>query len=458
MHLPKPLLDALEAVEGFNRSSFIDAHHTLPPVSVRYHPNKKLDVRRASGQFTQGIAVRQSVPWCTNGVYLTVRPVFTLDPALHAGAYYVQEASSMFPEFLLREIMGASKGLKALDLCAAPGGKTTLLASMDMFDLVLSNEIIRNRGAILQENVVKWGDPKVFISQDDPVRFAGLPGYFDVLLVDAPCSGSGLFRKDPEAIGEWSEAHVLHCAERQKRILSDALPALREGGVLLYSTCSYSVEENEQIADWLLQEFPLESLQVEVPDEWGIVRTTTARGAHGYRFFPGQSEGEGLFMAAFRLQDSLMSGSLIQSRRSSSAQLVQNNIPGEWVDRSKVLLAWQAGEDVYLIPESLYSDHLALREVLHLRKSGVRAGQFIRNEFLPDHELVISLLVADEAPHIDVGEATALQFLRKQAPSLPSTPRGWYRIRYQDLTLGLVKQLGNRVNNYYPASWRILMS
>lgn len=458
MSFPVSLINKLEAVEGFDRSSFLEAHQAKPPVSIRYHPGKNMDSRKASGLFTQWIAVHKPVPWSANGVYLTERPIFTLDPALHAGAYYVQEASSMFPEYLLRQLLGNACGLKALDLCAAPGGKTTLLASLEMIDLVVSNEIIRNRVSILQENIVKWGDPKVFISNDDPSRFAGLPGYFDMLLVDAPCSGSGLFRKDPEAIREWSEAHVLHCAERQKRILSDALPALCEGGILLYSTCSYSMEEDEEIGDWLCSEFPLEPLHVEVPPEWGIVQTTSSKGAIGYRFFPGQSEGEGLFISAFRLKNALAPMNIPRMNRSADARAVSLHLPEEWVTRHRELVTWQAGEDVYLIPENLLEDHLALREVLHLRKSGVRAGQFIRTEFIPDHELAVSLLLSEAAPSIEVEEAVALQFLRKQAVPLESCPKGWYTIRYQGLALGLLKHLGNRVNNYYPAAWRILMS
>ncbi len=396
------------------------------------------------------------VPWCKGAYYLEERPSFTLDPAMHAGAYYVQEASSMFLQYLLKTTLGEVSGLKALDLCAAPGGKTTLLASMNNFSLVLANEIIRTRVSILYENVVKWGDPKIFISNSDPSQFRHLPGYFDVLVVDAPCSGSGLFRKDKEALSEWSEANVSHCAERQKRILSDALPALREDGLLVYSTCSYSREEDEEILDWLMSQAELVPVEVPLPEEWGIVKTVSASGGTGYRFFPGKAEGEGFFIACFRLTRAV-EGSRSVSRK-KIVDHVKASVPGTWLRQDLETEIILAGEEIYCIPSELYPDHHALREVLNIRKSGIKAGSMARQEFLPDHELAVSLLVSPDAPFLELDKVEALQYLRKQSFDLAARGKGWYLVRYQGLALGLVKHLGNRMNNYYPASWRILMS
>ena len=246
MEIPIALLNSLHDVKGFDESLFLQAHRELPPVSIRINKGKVHDEEGFIR--TSGIPVSKPVLWCPSAFYLSERPKFTLDPALHAGAYYVQEASSMFLHYLFNELAKEEKDLSVLDLCAAPGGKTTLLSSMPQVRLVVANEIIRARVSILYENLVKWGDPKIMICNSDPAQFRETGGYFDVLLVDAPCSGSGLFRKDPEAISEWSAENVKHCAERQKRILADALPALKEGGLLLYSTCSYSKEEFNRIA------------------------------------------------------------------------------------------------------------------------------------------------------------------------------------------------------------------
>jgi len=401
-------------------------------------------------------ALKGEVPWCTSGYYLEHRPLFTLDPAFHAGAYYVQEASSMFLEYLLNTVLGEKRDLLALDLCAAPGGKTTLLAAMPQFRMVLANEIIRSRVSILYENTVKWGDPKVFISNDDPVRFSQLPGHFDVMVVDAPCSGSGLFRKDKAALEEWSQANVALCADRQKRILADALPALKEGGVLVYSTCSYSPEEDEDILDWLMSHARLEPVDLHLPETWGIVRTESASGGTGFRFFPGKAEGEGFFIACFRLSETVAAGAGNQRKR--AAFRAGAVVPDTWLDPTAEVVTIEAAESIYCIPAHLQEDELRLREVLNIRRSGVKAGSRAQADFVPDHELILSNYLALAAPAWNMDKDAALQYLRKGTIIPKEVEKGWYVAKYMDLPLGLLKHLGNRVNNYYPASWRILMS
>ena len=180
------------------------------------------------------------------------RPSFTFDPLFHAGTYYVQEASSMFLEQALKQSVDLSQPLRVLDLCAAPGGKSTLLQSLlNKESLLVSNDVIKSRAAILEENIVKWGAANVVVTNNDPAHFARLENYFDAIVIDAPCSGSGLFRRDPEAINEWSENNVQLCSQRQQRIVADVWPALKQNGILIYSTCSYSAEEDEAILDWM---------------------------------------------------------------------------------------------------------------------------------------------------------------------------------------------------------------
>ena len=240
MKLPVALLDSLKGVEGFDKDEFIAIHQSGNQVtSIRLN------------QFKQANSLEKyyskEIPWCKNAFYLNERPSFTLDPVFHAGGYYVQEASSMFLWHILEQLIGNdTNGKKVLDLCAAPGGKSTLLASYFTDGLVVANEVIKSRSAILVENVIKWGLPNIIVTNNDPSHFNKLIGFFDVIVVDAPCSGSGLFRKDPSAIEEWSEDNVLHCSQRQERILADIIPSLKDNGILLYSTCSYSIDEDEK--------------------------------------------------------------------------------------------------------------------------------------------------------------------------------------------------------------------
>lgn len=385
--------------------------------------------------------------------------MFTLDPGIHGGAYYVQEASSMFLAHAVQELLGNSQDLYALDLCAAPGGKSTLLASMPQFSLVLANEIIRTRVSILFENAVKWGEPKLLVSNNDPAQFAALPAYFDLLVVDAPCSGSGLFRKDQAALKEWSVQNVQHCAERQQRILADALPTLKEDGILVYSTCSYSPEEDEAIVEWLTQTQHLQSLELNTPEAWGIVETHTPSGAAGYRFFPDRLRGEGFFIACFRKGNHRDQGRARSFRYEKTVRSASyRESLKDWVDVDQDLVIRTKEADIFLLPASLQTAVQELEQALHLRKSGLKAGTLLRDQLIPDHELILSLCLSDKAPRVALSLDEALRYLRKQDILPGAAGKGWWVVTYAGLPLGAIKHLGNRVNNYYPSSWRILMS
>ncbi|MEO7531350.1 MAG: RsmB/NOP family class I SAM-dependent RNA methyltransferase, partial [Sediminibacterium sp.] len=294
MPVPQKLLLSLEHVKGFDRKAFEEIHASGEQVtSVRMNPAKPAML---NGDWSM-----ETIPWCVYGYYLSKRPSFTLDPVFHAGAYYVQEASSMFIWHVLKEVVGTNTYQKVLDLCAAPGGKSTLLASYFRDGLVIANEVIKSRAAVLVENITKWGSDNVIVTNNNPSHFQSLPGYFDVMVIDAPCSGSGLFRKDPDAINEWSEDNVQLCSQRQQRILADVLPALKEDGLLIYSTCSYSAEEDEVIADWLVREMNMQSKQLAVDIEWKIIETCSPeKNAYCYRFYPDKIKGEGFFVAVFQ--------------------------------------------------------------------------------------------------------------------------------------------------------------
>src|SRR5690242_11654187 len=273
--LPAALIDSLQSLPGFDRPAFERVHASGEQITtIRLNPFKKGN----SPEMHTGVPasltglIKEPVPWCQYGYYLKERPSFTLDPQFHAGAYYVQEASSMFLEQALKNSADLSRPVKVLDLCAAPGGKSTLVDSIiSPESLLVSNEVIKTRVNTLADNITRWGRANVVVTNNDPKDFARLRGFFDVMIIDAPCSGSGLFRKDPEAIREWSPENVIHCKLRQQRILTDALPALGKAGILIYSTCSYSTEENEAICDWIIDNFSMENITVPVKEDWGIV-------------------------------------------------------------------------------------------------------------------------------------------------------------------------------------------
>lgn len=430
----------------FDQEAFLAAHQQAAPTSVRLNPAKP------SGLFES----EESVPWCSNGRYLKERPVFTKDPLFHAGAYYVQEASSMFLDYLLKELMPVKPGLRVLDLSAAPGGKSTLIASLLEEDsLLVCNEVIRTRASILEENVTRWGHMNTWVTCNDPKDFKKLTGYFDVVVVDAPCSGSGLFRKDEKAINEWSEANVGLCAERQKRILADIWPSLKEGGLLVYSTCSYSQKENEGLLDWVAEELSVSSLSVDLNEEWGIQQTTSDKGLNGYRFFPHKLKGEGFFIAAFKKQ-----GTAKEVKRPKLKIRGDKKIK----EQSAHLLdgiSWSclSLRDEYV---AVHNDHISdlqlLEQHTYLRKVGVALGAPSKKEWLPAHDIALSIHRSKEIATIELDKEQALKFLKKDEFSLSDLPKGWYVVCYKGQGLGWIKALGSRVNNYLPKHWRIRMN
>ncbi len=445
--IPESLLKPLRSVPGFDEAAFLAAHCAAPVTSVRFHPLKGNVFRDQA----------DTVAWCREGRYLAERPVFTLDPAFHGGAYYVQEASSMFLDYLLRQLLPERHNLRVLDLCAAPGGKSTLLASLlEKDSLLISNEVIRSRASILEENITRWGYMNTWITSDDPAVFGKIPGYFDVIVVDAPCSGSGLFRKDPAALDEWSEANVALCSQRQKRIIADVWPSLKKGGIMVYATCSYSPEENEQILKWLAVTFSAEHAGVTPPREWGITTITTPQGQPaGYRFFPDKTRGEGFFIAAVRKTTD--TAVVKQARfRHKEEPKVQERI-SDLLTGDTFTCIPTGGDAFSAIHAAHIPDYYLLKHFLFYRRAGLPAGQFAGSDWLPSHDIALSIDLSDDVPVIQVDRDTALRFLRKEDPGLPPEAKGRYRVVCEGIGLGWVKSLGNRYNNYLPKHWRIRM-
>ena len=424
--LPPPFIRSLRDNYGLEEELLFETIEKSESVtSVRLNPFKP------AGLFTE----EELVPWCTDGRYLKDRPNFTADPLFHAGCYYVQEASSMFLEHVLKTTLTDDQPVRILDLCAAPGGKSTLISSfISPESLLISNEIIKTRVPVLTDNLIKWGPANVFVSNNDPRDFKRLPGYFDALVVDAPCSGSGMFRKDPAAIAHWSESAVELCSERQQRILADAYPSLKENGILIYSTCSYSRQENEDIADWLCHEFDMTPIQIPLKDEWGIQETISdKKAAFGYRFYPHKLKGEGLYMACFRKNDKAEE---TKTRRANASGI---NI------KDAVLIQPWLKTDVELFLQTINDEHFALhpahggdletlKSKLYLKKSGIRIGKTMKNDIIPHHELALSLINNAETPRLNVNATQALDYLKRNEIKAETDFRGWAAQTGQALT------------------------
>ncbi len=468
MQLPASLLQSLNNIKGFDEAAFKAVHASGEQVtSIRLNPakavnrqpsivnrqplpaNSPLDSYRVTTHYSQ-------IPWCTYGYYLSSRPSFTLDPTFHAGAYYVQEASSMFLWHALQQTIGeATKDLRVLDLCAAPGGKSTLLASYFKDGLVVSNEVIKSRASILVENITKWGSNNVIVTNNDPSHFQSLTNFFDVIVVDAPCSGSGLFRKDNEAISEWSENNVNLCSHRQQRIIADVLPALKEGGILIYSTCSYSKQEDEDILDELSEKHGLLSIQLQLNKDWNIVETQSdSKQAYGYRFYPNLLRGEGFFIAALQ-KNSGGSTSFLAEQNLTKLSKNESLVIQDFAGILDGFSLFKQGESIKAIQQQWLPSLQIIAKQLYIKKAGTELGTIKGKDVIPHHEFALSTLPTQHFNSAEVDETNALQYLKRKDMELDAA-KGWCLVRHCGLNLGWVKVLPNRINNYYPQEWRIL--
>ena len=454
--MPEALLTSLNGIPGFERPAFEEVHQIGSAVTSIRINSQKVPV-----SIVNDLPKKNQVPWSTNGYYLPDRPSFTLDPFFHAGCYYVQEPSSMFLEQAIRQTFDLSKPLNVLDLCAAPGGKTTLIQSIVSKDsLIVSNEVIKPRAAVLEENCIKWGASNFVVTSNDAKDFGHLEGFFDLIVVDAPCSGSGLFRKDPAAISEWSEGNVELCSQRQQRILADVYPALKENGILIYATCSYSLEEDENIADWLLDQFHLTTIRLNIEGSWNVIETRSRiKNAFGYRFFPHLLVGEGFFLTCFRKNDRGEHYSMKRSKKTiERINKSEESMIVPFLHKNSDTIFIKHQETILGVPHRFVEVLTILQKRLYIKSAGVAIGRVTYKELLPEHHLAMSNMVNPDFVGISLKKEEALQYLRKLEVIIDTPQRGWLLVKYEGVNLGWIKQLGNRINNYYPKEWRILKS
>jgi 16S rRNA C967 or C1407 C5-methylase (RsmB/RsmF family)/NOL1/NOP2/fmu family ribosome biogenesis protein len=434
---PEAFLSRMKTIFGESYASFLHSLQSPFPTSIRLNPFKRIS------KFDE----EESVAWCSEGRYLKARPSFTFDPLFQAGAYYVQEASSMFLEQVWKQIKPDNEAVHVLDMCAAPGGKSThLLSLMSEESLLVSNELIPNRNNILQQNIVKWGAANCIVTQNDPKGFSKLENYFDIILVDAPCSGEGLFRKDRDAINEWSEKNVAMCTLRQTGILQHAISCLKPGGYLIYSTCTFEPTENdEQVAGC-----GLEVVDMEI-QAFGQVKTK-----FGYQFYPHKIKGEGFYIAVLRKENE----EYVQIPDSKPTRKTgeRNNLPidDQFLKNPNSFISYRKDEFLFAIPKSIYTDFLWLEKQLYIRHAGIFMGTKKGKDFLPSHDLALSNHVKRDLPSIELNYEEAISYLRCETPKVKAEERGWCLARYEGLNLGWMKILDGRINNYFPKELRIL--
>lgn len=438
-----------------NLSAVLDALSGEPSVSVRINPAKAGSPTEIFGNLVSG-----PVEWNRHAAFLSERPAFTLDPLIHAGAYYVQDSSAMFPGKAFRDVLDKvlESGIispKVLDLCAAPGGKTTdisasLRESCKGGYLLISNEIMKQRAAVLADNAAVWGDPSVVVTSVDPKAFGTLPGFFDIIVADVPCSGEGMFRKDDEAVSQWSEENVALCQARQRRIVADVWPSLAEGGFLVYSTCTFNNLENDDNVKWICSEFGAEIIGI---DSCGLLRTEC-----GVSLVPGFVRGEGQYCAVLRKTSPSAGTAACSGRQQDRWQKLPEahaSIIRPLLDEEMAMIVKDGR--IVAVPEYVRCV-LSMLEPLRPLARGLAVGMFKGKDFIPDADLALSLSLRRGAfNEFEVNRETALSFLHRDPVRLPDAERGILLLVYRGLPIGFVKNLGNRCNSLHPLHRRIRM-
>ena len=441
MKLPEAFERRTRTLLGDEYLEFVNALDTVTPTSVRV--NDKIEYQPSS----------EGVAWCKSGYYLEERPLFTADPYFHAGVYYVQEASSMFLEQAVKQHFPMAETV--LDLCAAPGGKSTLL-SQTLTDrcLLVSNEIIRSRAYILAENLIKWGNPNVVVSNNEAKDFAGLGSFFDAIVIDAPCSGEGMFRKDARAIEEWSEYNVTLCAARQREIISSVWDSLKTDGILVYSTCTFNREENEENVEWICNELGADLLKIDLEDNNEITKSD-----FGYRFYPHKTKGEGFFISVLRkTTDQSYSVKNKNNEKKGTKQFAKTEIDTFTLIESDRWVIMTENNLIKAYDKERLNDFLMLNKHLKCMYSGIVLGEMKGKDFIPSVNIALSkILDKSSVETVEVDYNTAIRFLQKESILLAESGRGYILICFKGLGLGWVKNLGNRCNNLYPQEWRIRM-
>lgn len=450
-----------EAVGDECASRTLEALNEPASVSVRLSRSKFSSDPGESADKIFGTEI-SPVAWCSEGFFLAQRPKFTLDPLLHAGCYYVQDSSAMFVGNVFIQAVEAIAGtrtkehpLRVLDLCAAPGGKTTdILGSLRSSGcksyIVVSNEIMKQRAAVLADNVGIWGDPCIAVTSADPKAFSSLKGYFDIIIADVPCSGEGMFRKDEEAVQQWSADNVALCQSRQRRIIADVWPALAPGGILIYSTCTFNKYENDDNVKWIMSTLGADKFNFTHNYD-GLFATEM-----GVSLLPGLVQGEGQYCSAV-----IKTGGEASWKSKAKVQC-NSKLPvseSELQRDFRCMMNFEIRGDMLIATPAHLREEFQSIEFLKPIQRGCTIGKLKGRDFVPDEDLALSIEYNRGAfPEFDLNKEQALAFLHKDSLILPEAERGLVLMTYLGHPLGFVKNLGNRCNNLHPQGRRIRMN
>lgn len=459
--IPKGFLETSVSIFGKESEEFLASLDSKPSLGIHINAEKM----RKTGEVVPENAER--VDWTSNGFYLKSRPRFTFDPFLHAGAYYVEEPSSMFVENALNYIQKDIRINRALDLCAAPGGKSIMIRNSMKGGLLVSNEPLSKRAAVLTENLAKWGNPDIIVTSDFPEAFDGLTGFFDLIATDVPCSGEGMFRKDETARSEWSKANVENCVQRQRDILRTIWPTLRKGGYIIYSTCTFNRREDEENVLFIAEDLGAEIISLETDADWHICGDTTGRNLPVYHFFPHKTRGEGFFLALLKKTSDTPPCEKRKSKK-KNPETVRSDGFAEWVNGKEDFDFHKSKDGITALRKTFADDYAAISEKLNVVCAGVsvctekpvkfsNSARKPKPQFVPAPGLAFSSCLNRRAfPDIALNYPDAIKFLRGESIALTvSAPRGWVTVSYRNLPLGFANNVGSRLNNSYPPAWRI---
>lgn len=440
MSLPSAFVKRVSE-DPFLGSSLLEALDTTSPVSIRRNSFKTKAVLPETGK----------IPWCDHAFYLKERPFFTKDPLFHAGAYYPQEAGSMFLDTVLKQL-DLPENPMVLDLCAAPGGKSTLISSfLNNQGLLVSNEVIHSRAKVLKENMIKWGVTNSVVTNNDPADFQRVPGFFDLIVVDAPCSGEGMFRKDHASRNEWSEANVDLCSARQKRIVMDVWDSLQPGGFLVYSTCTFNEQENEENVLWIKNEVHAEIVGIRSE------HFKPGRNNIGLYALPSLVDTEGFFICVLRKPGEPVRRKLKLNKRVEVVPLKDLAAIKPFARTGEISVV-QWSDFSFAIPTGLTEEIVFLQHHLRVIKMGTELGEIAKKGLIPNEALALNpQLINRDLPSIELTLEQALSYLHGDTFAIEGK-HGFNLICYQNEPLGWIKHIGNRFNNLYPKEWRIRMS
>jgi len=451
MNLPLDFIANINKVPNCDHNKLLESLTLEPAISIRINPYKQNPT--IDKQLEQ-------VPWCNEGFYLKERPKFTLDPLFHSGTYYVQEASSMIVGHAFKHLFPETKNIRVLDSCAAPGGKSTQLSSLlDESSLLISNEINRNRAMILSENIQKWGLPNVVVTNAEPKLIGQIPGYFDAMIIDAPCSGEGMFRKDETAISEWSLSNVQMCAQRQKQIITDLWPSLKENGIIFYSTCTFNTTENEEIALWICEELGAESIKIDVDEAWGIT-SIDYEGIQSLRCYPHICKGEGFSLMVLRKTTENERFKIYGKGKSFFTNIPKANEIDfkKLINKEDYIFIQNNAGDIFTINTAFENEIAFIGNKIKIIHAGTAIAQLKGKDIIPLPAFAFSVILNKDTYYTEnISKNEALEYFSKGVFLIPNAPKGWILLQYESNAMGFVKNLGNRINNPYPMEWRIRM-